>query len=55
MLTNLLGITYACGVGLITSNIVRAKYINDFDDELRNLREYDTSWEPINKEAVTTT
>ena len=55
MFTNLLGVTYACGVGLIAANFMRTKQINDFDDELRNLREYDTSWETINKEAITTT
>jgi hypothetical protein len=32
--------------------LIRTKLTNDFDEEVRNLREYDLSWEVINKDTI---
>ena len=51
-ITKVLGFAYFVGSSYIGYNFTRTKFINDFDEEVRNLREYDLSWEPINKDSI---
>lgn len=50
MITTALFTGYAFGVGAIVYNISRTKLQDDFENEIRKLREYDFSHEQINPE-----
>ena len=50
MLTNCLFAGYALGVSGIVYNLGRTKLSNDFESDIRALREYDFSNERINPE-----
>jgi hypothetical protein len=50
MITSALFAGYALGTGAIIYNTVRIKLQDDFENEVRKLREYDFSHEPINFE-----
>ena len=50
MITGALFTGYAVGVGAIIYNITRTKMQDDFENEIRKLREYDFGHEPINTE-----
>ena len=50
MLTSALFAGYAFGTGAIVYNMSRTKLQNDFEEEVRALREYDFHHEPINSE-----
>ena len=47
MLTSLLGLSYIGSTGAIIYNLARHKLLDDFDAEIRKLREYDFTYEPI--------
>ena len=48
MLTSGLFVGYTFGFGAIVYNISRMKIQDDYESDLRDLREYDVSHEPIN-------
>jgi len=50
MITGALFTGYAFGVGAIVYNITRIKMQDDFENEIRKLREYDYNHETINAE-----
>jgi hypothetical protein len=50
MITGALFSGYALGVGAIVYNITRTKMQDDFENEIRKLREYDFGHETINSE-----
>ncbi len=50
MITSALFTGYTFGCGAIIYNIVRAKLQDDFENDIRKLREYDFGHEPINFE-----
>lgn len=50
MITGALFTGYAIGVGGIIYNITRTKMQDDFENDIRKLREYDYGHEPINTE-----
>lgn len=50
MITSTLFAGYAFGVGAIVYNLSRTKLQDDFENDIRSLREYDFSHEPINTE-----
>lgn len=51
MITACLFTGYALGVSAITYNITKVKLQDDFESEVRNLREYDYSNERIDPES----
>ena len=50
MITSALFAGYAFGAGSIITNITRIKLMDDFEREIRDLREYDYQNETINAE-----
>ena len=50
MITSTLFAGYSFGVGAIAYNLTRMKLQDDFENEVRKLREYDFSHEAINTE-----
>ena len=50
MITGALFTGYAFGVSAIVYNLARSKMQDDFETEIRKLREYDFGHEPINTE-----
>ena len=50
MITSALFTGYSLGVGAIVYNLARIKLQDDFENDVRKLREYDFSHEPINTE-----
>lgn len=50
MITSALFAGYAFGAGSIIANITRIKLMDDFEREIRDLREYDYQNETINAE-----
>lgn len=50
MITTALFTGYAFGVGSIAYNLAKAKLQDDFESDIRKLREYDFSHEVINTE-----
>lgn len=50
MITTALATGYALGVSAIIYNMARIKLQDDFENEIRKLREYDLSNETINAE-----
>ena len=50
MLTTSLFVGYAFGVGAIINNMTKVKLQDDFEREVRELREYDFNYETIDPE-----